>query len=342
MTGSRRRVSVSSKLPDVHRLTTGLSELPSLAGNGKMTVISRKPNPFGSTFPTEIVKCRLDDRNGGKTISFFIKYGTKKFDGVYGHRGNVSYEARVYQDVLQGLGFSTARFYGVHKDEKNGAAWLILEYMGKGRPASWSTDTEPIIRSAGWIGKFHATNEKRIRGGQAKFLRRYDADYYRGWARRARRLFRHGFPWLAPLCNEFERKIPKLLEAPQTIIHGEYFGSNILYQRGVSRPTDWQSAAIAPGEVDLASLTHSWISSVVRKCEREYARSRWPSGIPEHFQETLDLARAYMSLRWLGDPGLMSEFAGRRGRRTVSQNVILAMQAMLELHSAGHSLGLIQ
>ena len=305
-------------------------------------VLSRSPNRFGSTFPTEIVKCRLDNGKSGKAISFFIKYGTRKFDGVYGHRGNVSYEAKVYQNVLQSLDFSTARFFGVHMDEKYGTPWLILEYMGIGRPASWSSDTAPIIRSAGWIGKFHAATEKRTSDDQVGFLRRYDAEYYRGWARRARRLFRHGFPWLAPLCSEFERKIPKLLEAPQTIIHGEYFGSNIFYQRGVSRPTDWQSAAIAPGEVDLASLTHSWISSVVRKCEREYVLSRWPGGAPDYFRETVDLARAYMSLRWLGDPGLMSEFAGPRSHRKVSQNVILAMQAMLELQSAGQRLGLIK
>ncbi len=337
---------VSSDFPDLERLTTGLSGVLSQGPvNGKLTVLKRKPNPFGSTFPTEIVTCRLGCQGVGKTVSLFVKYGTKPFDGIYGHRGNVSYEARVYQEVLQGFGFSTPRFYGVYKDKLDGAPWLIIEYMGRGYPASWSKDPEAMVRSAGWIGKFHAANEKRLRDSRLKFLRRYDTGYYLGWTRRTKRLFHRlhaKFPWLTPLCNEFERKIPKLVEAPQTIIHGEYFGSNIVYQRGLSRPIDWQSAAVAPGEVDLASLTHSWISRVVQNCEREYTRSRWPAGPPDSFRETLDIARTYMNLRWLGDPGLMMPLVTRQGRPLAPKSVFLAMQSILELNSVGKRLGLIQ
>lgn len=336
---------MSSSFPDLERLTTGLSGLLSQGlMNGNVTVLKRKPNPFGSTFPTEIVTCRVKGHGVGKTVKLFIKYGTKQFDGVYGHRRNVSYEARVYQRVLQGLGFSTPRFYGVYRDERGGALWLVLEYMGTGYPASWSKNPEPMVRSAGWIGKFHAANEKSLQDSHLRFLRRYDADYYLGWTRRAKRLFHRlpWFPWLAPLCKEFEGRIPLLVEAPQTIIHGEYFGSNIVYQRGMSRPIDWQSAAVAPGEVDLASLTHSWVSRVVDDCVREYARARWPDGPPDSFPETLDIARAYMSLRWLGDPGLMQPLVTRNGRALAPRSVFLAMQSMLELHSVGKRLGLVR
>src|SRR3989454_8070043 len=124
-----------------------------------------------------------------------------------------------------------------------------------------------------------------------------------GWARRTRELFAHlqnRFPWLLDLCDEFGTLTPRLLEAPRTVIHGEYFGLNIIYQNGTSWPADWQSAAIAPGEIDLASLTHSWPRPLVRKCEREYRRSRWPDGAPDDFPEILDAARAYMNFRWLG------------------------------------------
>jgi len=271
-------------------------------------------------------------------VGLFVKYGTKWFNGVHGHRGDVSYESRVYSNVLDSLRFSTPRFYGVHR-ERDGTPWLFLEYMGKGYPASWSMSPEPIIRSAAWIGRFHAANERRTKDPGLRFLRRYDSQYYRGWARRARRLFRRGFPWILPVCEKFEKGVPKLLSAPQTVIHGEYFGSNVFYQRGLSRPIDWQSAAIAPGEVDLASLTHSWVSPVVKRCVREYVRARWPGGEPEYFREVFELARTYMSLRWLGDPEMMSEFAFKAGHRSVSQNVILAMQAMSEIRSAGQKLG---
>ena len=310
-----------------------------------MTVLKRKPNPYGSTFPTEIVTCRLEGHDGRKTISFFVKYGRKQFDEVYGHRGDLPYEARVYRQVLQGLEFSTPKFYGVYKNGSDGVPWLILEYMGGGRPASWLKGPQAMVRSAGWIGEFHAANQGRIHDRQVKFLRRYDTKYYLGWAKRTRRLFRGAhakFPWLAPLCDKFERRIPRLVETPQTIIHGEYFGSNIVDQEGLTRPIDWQSTAIGPGEVDLASLTHSWLSWIVQRCEREYTRSRWPGGTPEYFRETLDVARVYMNLRWLGDPDLMQPLVTRQGRPLAKKSVFLAMQALIDLHSVGKRLRLIE
>ena len=285
--------------------------------------------------------CRLD---GAGTLRLFVKYGTKEFDGVYGHRGNVSYEAKVYSEVLQPLRTSTPAFYGVYKEKQREGSWMMIEYLPRGLPASWSRDPRAMTLSARWIGKFHAANEKRVSSTRLKFLRRYDAEYYLGWARRTNRLFSHleaKFPWLSSLCDEFERLVPRLLKAPQTVIHGEYFGSNIIYQQETSRPADWQSAAIAPGEIDLAALTHSWPRNVVRDCEREYRRSRWPAGVPATFEETLEASRMYMNLRWLGDPVFMSPLVSSRGQPVVSKNIFVAMQTVIELHSLGERLGLL-
>ncbi len=335
-----------SRLPNQELLTAGLSNvLSSTLGHGKLSILRRKPNRYASTFPTEIVTCRLNGQSGKKTISFFVKYGTKEFAEVYGHRRSLAYEARVYREVLQGLGFSTPRFYGVYKNRSDAALWLIMEYMTIGVPANFSRDPEAMSRSAAWIGKFHAANEKRFPDSRLKFLRSYDVGYYVGWSRRTKRLFRCAnafFPWLATVCDEFERKVARLVEAPQTIIHGEYFGPNIVYQQGLSRPIDWQSTAIGPGEIDLAALTHSWTRRVARNCEREYARSRWPDGIPGSFQETLDMARAYMNFRWLGDPALMQPLITGTGRPIAKERVFLAMQALIDLHSVGKKLGFIE
>ncbi len=334
------------KYPHMKTLTAALSTV--LRDNGyidrNLTVLERKPNPYGSTFPTEVVTCRPD--GGGSTLRLFIKYGTKKFDSVYGHRGDVSYEAKVYRDVLGPLQASTPIFYGVHKEDEPDAPWLIVEYLARGSPASSSRDPNAMVRSAQWIGKFHAANEKRVHSPRLNFLHRYDSKYYLGWASRTRKLFnqprlRMRFPWLAPLCDEFEMLIPGLLRARPAVIHGEYFGSNIIYQKGVSRPVDWQSAAIAPGEIDLASLTHSWPRLIVEKCEREYTRARWPGGVPDGFEETLGVARVYMNLRWLGDPGLMSPLVLQRGKPFVSNSILLSMQAVLHLYSVGEKLGLL-
>lgn len=256
--------------------------------------------------------CRL----GGapRPVRLFVKYGTRRFDGVYGHRGDLAYEAEVYRAVLGPLRLSTPALYGIHRDPRSGAPWLILEYLDGGTRASWMRSPRAMVDAARWIGTFHAANARRWRSPPLAFLRRYDAPYYVGWARRASRLlrpFRARYPWAAPLCRRSEVLLPRLERAPQTVIHGEYFGQNILYQRSRSRPMDWQSTAVAPGEIDLAALTHSWPAPVAAACVRAYRRSRWPHGAPEGFGRTLELARLYTDVRWLGDPGLMEGWLRR-------------------------------
>ncbi len=180
-TGRRTFESKEKKPPEYPRvkkltaaLSTGLRHNGYIDGN--LTVLERKPNPYGSTFPTEVVTCRPD--GGAGTLRLFVKYGTREFDSVYGHRGNVSYEAKVYREVLQPLRTSTPR-------------------------------------------------------------------------------------------------------------------------------------------------------------------ARWLRGVPDGFEDTLGVARVHMNLRRLGDPGLMSPLVPRRGRPLVSNNVLLAMQAVLHLHSVGERLGLL-
>jgi hypothetical protein len=334
------------KFPTSDELEVGLATVLRRNGLtvGRLRLLDRKPNPRNSTFPTEIVSCMADRTGGGETIHLFVKYGMEQFDTVYGHRGNLLYEGRVYRDVLDGLELSTPKFYGIYKKKFVKAPWLVLEYMSNGHPASWLKDPQAMVRSARWIGKFHAYNENRIRDEKMRFLHRYDRDYFLGWSLRTKKLFQGAhshFRWLAPLCDKFERKIPTLLRASQTIIHGEYFGNNVVDQSGLSRPIDWQSAAIGAGEIDLASLTNSWINPVAERCEREYVRSRWRNLPPDSFKETLEVARIYMDLRWLGDPFMMRPLVTTGGRKVASKDVFTAIKALIDLHTVGERLGLV-
>jgi aminoglycoside phosphotransferase (APT) family kinase protein len=109
-----------------------------------------------------------------------------------------------------------------------------------------------------------------------------------------------------------------LLEAPATIIHGEYYPHNVMYdrRRGAIRPVDWESAALGPAEIDLASLTERWPEQTVRDCTREYLRTRRPEGdgamvTPE---SRMDAARAYLHFRWLGEDPRRTADPKRRWR----------------------------
>ena len=271
------------------------------SARGPLAAVRREPTPYVTTFPCEIVTCRFED---GARLQLFCKYAAKDGKCSHGQRGGVGYEARVYRRILKPARLSTPVFYGFHLNRKTGGIWLILEYLHNSLRVGKIPGLRAVKLAARWIGEFHAAHESRALAGSLGFLTAYDAAYYRGWPRRASRLARQlglDFPWLVTLCTRLEKEITALVALPQTVIHGEYYPHNIMFQSGVVRPVDWETAAIAPGEIDLATFTEGWPREVARKLETEYQHARWPGGAPPDFRRHLDLARMYMQLRWLGD-----------------------------------------
>lgn len=136
------------------------------------------------------------------------------------------------------------------------------------------------------------------------FLHRHDAEHYLGWAARTSRFagsLHHRFHWLATLCKRFEDVVETLSEPPLVIVHGEFYPNNILFRQGTIYPVDWESTAVAIGEIDLASLTERWSSTIVERCRAEYLSARWPDGPPADFDQKLDVAKLYWRFRWLGE-----------------------------------------
>jgi thiamine kinase-like enzyme len=294
--------ALSAQFPDLHTLMVGLTSVLNAHGSthGQVTILERQPNFPASTFPAEIVSCRLED---GSERRLFCKYTAGRSHNSSGHRGGVAYEAAVYQHVLQPSKTSVPTFYGCFPDVKTGEMWLILEYLDKSLRLKNTRRLAVLSQGAAWIGNFHVRSEARLSLAPIPSLNKYDAEYYRGWARRTS-LFagrRHRrFAWLAALCERFEDVIPLLLNLPLTIIHGEYYPPNILWRDGVIYPVDWESAAIAVGEIDLAALTEGWPPEFVQQCELEYQRARWPEGSFTGFERRLAAARLYLHFRWLG------------------------------------------
>ena len=301
----------TSLLPDSRRLTAGLTA--ALNGDGTpghaVKVLDRKLPRFMSTFPNEIVTCRLPN---GRKRRVFIKYEAGHGHNSFGHRGDVAYEAEVYQRLLRTVPAFHPQCLGVHTDSKRGDTWLVLEYAYRSvrvSDLSYHRSTRQpraLAESARWIAKFHAAHEARVGHPEFTFLKRYDDEYYRGWARRtfefARPLLGR-FPWLTELRETGDAWFAPLRAARPTVIHGEFYAKTVLVRSQRLFMVDWESAAIAPGEIDLATLTEGkhWRGQIARQCEREYARARWPEGAPADFQRTLAAARIYLHFRWLGE-----------------------------------------
>jgi thiamine kinase-like enzyme len=289
--------------PELDALSTGL-EAAIAESDGRaveLTIISRHPNIYSSTFPSEIVTCR---HGNGSEVKLFCKYSADVNNESHGARGGVAYEADVYRYLLQNLNLSSCTFYGLYREPAKEHTGLVLRYLADGVRITKSSDPETLSKAAGWIGQFHALCSRRASSPVLSFLKHYDQEYYRGWARRAQRMAEQAGMrprWLESVCNRFDGVIEVLCEAPSTIIHGEYYPKNILLQDGLIYPVDWESTAIGSGEIDLATLTEGWPPDEIARLEREYQRARWPEGTPEGFQRCLCAARIYLQLRWLGD-----------------------------------------
>jgi hypothetical protein len=294
-----------SRLPNLPTLTAGLTSVL----RSQVTILDRQPNVYTSTFPSEIVRCRVDD---GSELQLFCKYAAHHSHNAYGHRGGVAYEAAVYRHLLQPSQVSTPTFYGAYTDVSTGDTSLILEHLDNSVRlihvnsvrVSRTPEPAPMDLAARWIGQFHRVTEERLSHAPIQFLITYDAEYYLGWARRTSLFtgyWHRRFPWLRTLCERFEELVALLLRAPLVLIHGEYYPKNILFSNGIVHPVDWESAAIAAGEIDLAAVTENWPAEVARQCELEYQRVRWPEGSPADFERRLCAARLYLSFRWLGD-----------------------------------------
>jgi hypothetical protein len=299
-----RTAALRALLPDQATLLEGLTSV--LGGGGaareRVTIIEREPNCYASSHPSEIVTCRLGD---GQELRALCKYEAAPSHPSYGHRANVAYEAAVYRHVLQPLKLSAPRSYGSYRVSETGDRWLILEYVDGGVRADRGASARDALRlAARWVGRFHALNAAHIARAPVSFLKVYDAAYYRQWAQRTLLLAgepRRRYRWLAPLCERFVGSVDLLLAPPPTAIHGELTPKNTLIRGGAVYPVDWESAAVAAGEIDLAGLTDAWPPEIVRECELEYQRVRWPEGPPPEFAATLAIARLYWNFRWLGD-----------------------------------------
>ncbi|MHC4652346.1 MAG: phosphotransferase family protein [Planctomycetota bacterium] len=317
----------STANPGVQTLTTVLRTLVGPRSGDIALSITDRRQILKGTCPKEIVSCRIGD---GAKVRFFCKYSDGN-DSAHPHRGGIGYEAEVYRRVLGPMEAETLALAGVYEAADTGRTWLVLEHLDNAMRVHLSEDPEAMGRAARWIGLFHTAGAAWWSRPELAFLKSYDADYYRGWASRTFAKagpWRHRFPWVETLGGRVDEIIAILTSEPSTIIHGEYYAKNILYRDGRIYPVDWETAAIGPGEVDLAFLCDGWPEEYAREIRDRYCEARWPQGVPDGFERRLDAVTAYMHCRWLGD---------QRSWKTADGGP----KRMWELRAAGERLGLL-
>ena len=268
------------------------------AGLGADAVLQRDKLPALDSTNCEIVTCRMPN---GSLRQLFCKFGPLAEVEQPPHCFGVAYETQVYDQLLPVWQNDVPRLHGALLDETTQMVGLALDYLEDATSLNQVPQPKAgLLAAARWIASFHHWSETVA---VPSFLHRYDTEFYRVWMQRAGHFtlrLHERYPWLPELCERCQRRLPALLP-PATIIHGEYRANNILDVQSHNVSIDWESAVLAAGEIDLASLTRDWDDDIASLCEQEYCLARWPEGTPDDFALRLAAAHVFLHLRQLGD-----------------------------------------
>jgi len=329
------RSPAASRLPDDRELLAALRPLLASAvpSGHVLEIAGRRRNEYTSSSRSEVVTVCLPS---GTSRELLVKYAREVPDPEPRCRQGIEYCGRVYRHLVARLPISHLTAWGRVEVGDPPVRGLVIDFLSPCLRVAEAPDESGIVAAAEWCGRFHCYGESMQQDDSLAFLVRYDRAHYRAWAARAVAITAAagGTPaWLTRLCAEFDALTAVLADAPATIIHGEFGPQNVLWQDGEIYPVDWESAAVGPGEIDLAALLFNWPVDVVDRCVAAYWRARGSSR-PES-SAAWNAATLFTALRWLPD------FDGPRGNAAGSAGGKPLQQALAVLQRTGQSLGII-
>jgi Ser/Thr protein kinase RdoA (MazF antagonist) len=280
------------------------------AGSAPPRLIRRRASDYRTSFPLEELELTLED---GAELRLAFK--RLEWDALTAEARLAKpeflhdplREPAVYATLLAPAALGAPRYYGSLAEPEAGRHWLFVEWV-EGRELYQVGERELWEAAAAWLGTMHRRLGEGLDPERGARLLDYDLAYYRRWIDRARSFA--GAPgqpparlrsieWLAP---RYEAASEELLALPRTIIHGEFYASNVLVAGDPAAPrvapVDWELAATAPGAIDLAALVSGGWSEEDRGAIA--AAYRTTAGPFSPSARELDLARLHLAVQWLG------------------------------------------
>lgn len=246
----------------IHVLSEGISRI---RGEPKIVQqLYRQPFSGNSSFSTEKIRVRLED---GEWLDLFFKdlnpAGLLDEARIIREVGleRSRREILMYRDILPQLHLDTPKLYGCRLDSNNDLYWLFLENTGPKR-LSRLGDFSLWVDAAGWAARLHAVHGHDLQA-RTDFLPRYDTICFTDCARKLEhRLVKFNARQqylITKALDRYYRILGDLCALPQHLIHGEFFGKNIMIRPGKGDETiaviDWETAAFGPRCIDLVSIT---------------------------------------------------------------------------------------
>jgi aminoglycoside phosphotransferase (APT) family kinase protein len=286
------------------------SELERLFGR-EIESLEQHPCPYRTSYELDELDVRLSD---GTRLQLMLKsLGRGALDPAArrakpGFLHDPLREIEAYRSLLADAELGTPHFYGAVVQPEQDRYWLLIENVSG--EVLWQVGELDVWREAArWLAVLHSRFDGRHLAGAEAHVLRYDAPFYASWMQRALefadRETRERLEWLS---TRYGQVVARLAEHPATFIHGEFYASNVLIQRGHGRlrvcPIDWENAAVGPGVIDVAALTTgAWSAPERERIARGYLEQSAALG-HEHDEdellETLELARLHLAVQWLG------------------------------------------
>ncbi|MFL5832845.1 MAG: phosphotransferase [Solirubrobacterales bacterium] len=295
--------------PNDAELRAGLEQ--ALAGVGLELAgeIERRPSPYRTSFPIEELRFqpagREPTRVGFKQLDWDrLEPDAQLAKPRFLH--DPEREAEAYRGLLPQAPPGPPEFFGAVLED--GRRWLFVEWV-EGRELFQVGERELWEEAARWLARFHVALAPEVeRGRREAHLLDHDAAFYRRWVERARELAADPKPieWLAA---RHEQVVEALVAMPRTVLHGEFYASNVLVASGFEHtpvcrdpdarvaPVDWELAAVGAGLTDLAALVSGWPEEDRAAIAAAYGGA---PGAPAFSARDLDLARLQVAIQWLG------------------------------------------
>jgi hypothetical protein len=178
-------------------LTTGLESVFAARHGTDVSVelVDRTGNPYSSTFTSEVV-------TDIPLLRVLCKYGGSSGNDTFDHHRGVSHAGTPFLRKLSAAAAFTPVLCGTFVDDQHGVECLVLEYLDAALRLDRTPDAyDATVRAARHLGEFHAATEGGRQAQWAGVLNSYDAEYYKGWARRTAAFSAESQQsWLLALC----------------------------------------------------------------------------------------------------------------------------------------------
>lgn len=257
--------------------------------------LTRTSSRYSTSFAIENCELTLTD---GRVIPLVFKNLSPEALLPQAYRTRPSFvfaperEIQVYRHLLARAGLGTARLFAAEDNRAKGRYWLFVERV-EGVELYQVDDLEVWKRAARWLGEMHRSLAPETTGALPVSLTRYDAEWYRLWMRRAAAFTLD--PAIDRVVRCHGRVVEHLCALPQTVIHGDFYASNVLStEQGRICPVDWERTSVGPGLMDLASLVTGWDEASAAQIARAYAGT---FGVD---YRSLAMCRLHLCIQWLG------------------------------------------